>query len=70
MRNGEFDYDALKLCAQKLKSASPDFKDEMGVTILANPPIPYQVVIGTMDAVRKNETGDDMFPEVTFGVAR
>ncbi len=69
-RNGEFDYDALKLCAQKLKSASPDFKDEMGVTILANPPIPYQVVIGTMDAVRKNETGDDMFPEVTFGVAR
>ena len=66
----KYDFDALKTCAEKLKTASPDFKDEMGVTISANPPIPYQVVIGVMDAVRKNEKGDDMFPEVSFGVAR
>lgn len=65
-----YDFDALKTCAEKLKTASPDFKDEMGVTVSANPPIPYQVVIGVMDAVRKNEKGDDMFPEVSFGVAR
>ncbi len=70
VRNNEYDYDALKACAIKLKAASPDFKDEMGVTISANPPIPYQVVIGAMDAVRKNEGGEDLFPEVTFGVAR
>jgi biopolymer transport protein ExbD len=69
-KDGEYDYDGLKACAQKLKSAAVEFKDEMGVTISANPPIPYQVVIGTMDAVRKNEAGEDMFPEVTFGVAR
>jgi biopolymer transport protein ExbD len=69
-KDGDYDYTALKACAQKLKSASGDFKDEMGVTISANPPIPYQVVISTMDAVRKNDTGEDMFPEVTFGVAR
>jgi biopolymer transport protein ExbD len=66
----KYDFDALKACAQKLKGAAPEFKDEMGVTISANPPIPYQVVIGAMDAVRKDDKGDDMFPEVSFGVAR
>lgn len=69
-REGDYDYDALKVCAAKLKGASPDFKDEIGVTISANPPIPYQVVISTMDAVRKTEAGDDLFPEVSFGIAR
>ena len=69
-KDGDYDYPALKACAEKLKGAAPEFKDEMGVTISANPPIPYQVVIGTMDAVRKNAAGDDMFPEVTFGIAR
>lgn len=69
-RDNDFDYTALKACVTKLKGASADFKDEMGVTISANPPIPYQVVISTMDAVRNNEAGDPLFPEVSFGIAR
>jgi biopolymer transport protein ExbD len=69
-KDGNYDYDALKTCAAKLKGAAPDFKDETSVTISANPPIPYQVVIATMDAVRNDEKGDQMFPEVSFGVAR
>jgi len=69
-KEGDYDYAALKACATKLKAAAPEFKDEMGVTISANPPIPYQVVISTMDAVRKNDSGEELFPEVTFGVAR
>lgn len=69
-KDGNYDYAGLKACVAKLKGAAPEFKDEMGVTISANPPIPYQVVISTMDAVRRNESGEDMFPEVTFGVAR
>jgi biopolymer transport protein TolR len=69
-KDGEYDYNALKACAAKLKGAAPEFKDEMGVTISANPPIPYQVVISAMDAVRKDEAGEELFPEVTFGVAR
>jgi biopolymer transport protein ExbD len=69
-KDGDYDYEGLKACAQKLKAAAVEFKDEMGVTISANPQIPYQVVISTMDAVRKNGDGEDMFPEVTFGVAR
>ena len=69
-RDNDYDYDALKACATKLKGAAAEFKDEMAVTISANPPIPYQVVIGTMDAVRKNEAGEELFPEVSFGIAR
>lgn len=58
-KDNAYDYAALKACAQKLKAAAPEFKDEMGVTISANPPIPYQVVISAMDAVRKDAEGAD-----------
>jgi biopolymer transport protein ExbD len=66
----DYDYRQLTACAQKLKSSSPDFKDETSVTVSANPNIPYQVVIGTLDAVRKAENGDELFPDVNFGLAR
>lgn len=69
-RKDDYDYAGLKACVAKLKAASPDFKDEIGVTISANPPIPYQVIINTMDAVRTNDAGEDLFPEVSFGIAR
>lgn len=69
-RDAEYDFAALKACAAKLKGAAPEFKEEMGVTVSANPPIPYQVVISTMDAVRNDDQGQPMFPDVTFGVAR
>lgn len=70
LKNGEYDTDALQACAQKLKNAAPEFKDEMGVTLSADRQIPYQVIIKAMDAVRKTSDGEDMFPEVSFGVAR
>jgi biopolymer transport protein TolR len=54
-----------------LKGTSPDFADETTVTISANPNIPYQAVIGTMDAVRRTEDGTkELFPDVNFGLAR
>lgn len=69
--NGEYDYTALNHCVKKLKGLSEDFKDESSVTISANPNIPYQVVIATIDAVRKtDDTGDELFPDVNFGLAR
>jgi biopolymer transport protein ExbD len=68
--NGEYDYATLKACANKLKHASPDFAGESSVVIAASPNIPYQVVISTMDAVRKAENGDELFPEVNFGLPR
>jgi biopolymer transport protein ExbD len=69
-KDNDFDYVALKACVTKLKGAAVEFKDEMGVTISGNPSIPYQVIIGAMDAVRKNDAGEDLFPEVSFGIAR
>jgi biopolymer transport protein ExbD len=70
-RENDYDYNALNTCVKRLKGLSPDFKDETSVTISANPNIPYQTVISTMDALRKaNDTGEDLFPDVNFGLAR
>lgn len=69
-KGSDYDYEGLKACVTKLKNASSDFKDENSVTISANPQIPYQVIISTMDAVRKDEQGEELFPEVQFGLAR
>ena len=57
-------------CANKLKKASPDFAGETQVTLTASPNVPYQVIICTMDAVRTAANGDELFPDVYFGVAR
>jgi biopolymer transport protein TolR len=69
-KKGEYDYDALRACATKLKSTTPEFKSENQVTLSANPSVPYQVVINTVDAVRKADNGDELFPDVAFAVAR
>jgi biopolymer transport protein TolR len=58
------------VCADKLKKASPDFSGETQVGITANPNVPYQIVISTMDAVRKADNGDELFPDVNFGIPR
>src|SRR5262249_14968667 len=48
-KEGSYDYDALKACATRLKSSSPSFATESDVTISANPGIPYDTVIATLD---------------------
>ena len=68
--NGAYDFDGLSSCAQRLKVASPDFKDETQVTITANPGIDYQTVIKTIDALRRAKEGEELFPDVHFGVPR
>ena len=67
---GDYDYDGLNRCVAGLKRSSDDFADETSVTISANPNIAYQAVISTMDAIRKTDTGDDLFPDVNFGLAK
>jgi biopolymer transport protein ExbD len=68
--NPDYDYAKLTACARKLKHLSDDFKDEDQVAITANPEIPYQIVVRTIDAVRRTDDGEDLFPEVVFGVAK
>jgi biopolymer transport protein TolR len=67
---GDYDYDQLNACVAKLKGLSPDFASESQVTISANPNIPYQAIISTIDAVRKGPNGEELFPDVNFGLAR
>ena len=69
-RGTEYDYDALKACAVKLKASASTFADERDVLISANAQVPYDVVIATLDAMRRTDNGDDLFPQVSFGVAR
>jgi biopolymer transport protein ExbD len=69
-KNGSYDWDGLNACARKLKSASPDFQEEDGVRLIADPSISYKVLVNAMDAVRTTPDGDALFPDVTFGVVR
>jgi biopolymer transport protein TolR len=69
--SGDYDYDGLGKCVAGLKRSSQDFADETTVTISANPNIPYSAVIATMDAIRTApDNGDEMFPDVNFGLAK
>ena len=69
-KGNKYDYDALNVCAAKLKNASEDFKDETQVRISANPGTDYQTVISVIDAVRQSKDGEMMFDDVNFGVPR
>jgi biopolymer transport protein ExbD len=67
----EYDYKSLKACVGTVKKEAPEeVRDETSVTIAANPNIPYQVIISTMDAVRRDDQGADLFPDVHFGLPR
>jgi biopolymer transport protein TolR len=69
-RGADYDYEALKACAVRLKASAATFADDRDVTISANGQVPYDIVIATLDAMRKTDDGDDLFPKVSFGVAR
>ncbi|MBI5532775.1 MAG: biopolymer transporter ExbD [Deltaproteobacteria bacterium] len=64
------DADAITECVRKLKDSSPDFKEETQIRITASNNISYRKVIECIDAVRKDKNGNDMFPDVLFGVPR
>jgi biopolymer transport protein ExbD len=66
----DYNYAQLTECVRKLKHLSDDFKDEVQVALTANPEIPYQVVVRTIDSVRRTDEGEELFPEVLFGVAK
>ncbi len=69
---GKHDYDwkALTECASRLKALNDDTKQEKQVAITASREIPYQLIVSTMDALRKDDKGQVMFPDVQFGVPK
>lgn len=70
LANGEYDYHALsqKLYDLKQKVGS-DFADPESVVIQAEPKIPYQVLVSTMDAARSHRVEGKttiLFPNVAL----
>jgi biopolymer transport protein TolR len=72
LRSGstDYDYSSLTSCAKRLKNQVPEAADETAATLTANANIPYQVIIGTVDAIRKSDDGQQLFPDINFGVPK
>jgi biopolymer transport protein TolR len=70
LKGGKYDLDGLTACAERLKGASPDFKDETQAYITASPGIDYQTIIDVMDALRATPQGDILFDNINFKVVR
>jgi hypothetical protein len=66
----DYDYSSLTSCAKRLKNQVPEAADETAATLTANKDIPYQVIIGTIDAIRRADDGQELFPDINFGVPK
>src|SRR5579862_3678139 len=60
----DYDYPALTSCAKRLKNQVAEAADETAFTLTANSNIPYQVIIGAIDALRKSDDGQLLFTDV------
>jgi biopolymer transport protein TolR len=59
----------LKKCARNLKALSPDYEDEVQVTIAANPGTEFRDLLDVIDALRNDDAGE-LFPDIHFGVPK
>jgi len=66
----DYDYASLNACAKRLKNQVPEAGDETAATLTANKDVPYQVIISTIDAIRRDDEGKDLFPDINFGVPK
>jgi len=64
--NGHYDFAALTECASRLKGASEKFEGEKQFYLSANPGVEYQNLILTIDAMRENAEGEELFPDPLF----
>jgi biopolymer transport protein ExbD len=66
----DYDYSGLTSCAKRLKNQVPEAADETAATLTANKDVPFQAIIGTIDAIRKADDGQELFPDINFGVPK
>jgi biopolymer transport protein TolR len=66
----DYDYPALTQCATRLKHQVPEAAEETAATLTANKDVPYQVIISTIDAIRRSDDGQELFPDINFGVPK
>ncbi len=62
---GQYDYASLTNKLQEIKSA-PDNAAETKANFNADAAIPYDIVVATLDAMRQNDDGKVLFPDVAF----
>ena len=65
MPNGQYDYKALTAKLKEIKS-NPDNATETKANFNADANIPYDIVVATLDAMRQDEGGKILFPDVAF----
>ncbi len=70
MTGTDYDYTSLTACAKRLKNQVPEAADETAATLTANGNIPFQVIVSTVDAIRKADDGQELFPDINFGVPK
>lgn len=66
--DGKHDFTKLQADLQKLQENVPQI-DRENLVIVAEPQIEYELVVKTMDAARTTANGEDLFPNVTLGMA-
>ncbi len=66
----DYDFASLTACAKRLKNQVAEAADETAATLTANKDVPYQVIISTIDAIRRGDDGQELFPDINFGVPK
>jgi biopolymer transport protein TolR len=69
-RGDGYDFAALQECVERLKQSAPEFQEETQAFLAGNPGTDYQTLISTMDAIRTDQKGELLFPEINFKVAK
>jgi biopolymer transport protein TolR len=62
---GQYDYKALTAKLKEIKS-NPDNATETKANFNADANIPYDIVVATLDAMRNDDSGKILFPDVAF----
>ncbi|HVV15894.1 MAG TPA: biopolymer transporter ExbD [Polyangia bacterium] len=65
MSNGQYDYKKLTEKLKEIKS-NPDNATETKANFNADANIPYDIVVATLDAMRTDDSGKILFPDVAF----
>ncbi len=63
--DGQYDYKALTVKLKEIKS-NPDNATETKANFNADANIPYDIVVATLDAMRTDDAGKILFPDVAF----
>lgn len=61
---GAWDAGGVRAALVPLKATHPD---ERAVVLLPEPGVPFEVVVRTMDAVKADDAGQELFPELVVG---